>query len=125
MRLYEVVKVFDLSGAPQDLRESYDLAVLRPQPDQDGTTILALKVGHYETACDDPLHGSSTREITYIEYRLHRWLLEEGALEGEDVFLRWKQDCPGRPIYVDGWRKTVPAQPGSVTVLRNPSRSCK
>ena len=124
MRLYKVVKVFDLSDAPQDLRESYDLAILRPKSTQDGSLILTLRVGHYDAIVDGPVNDASTREITYTEFQLHRWLVEQGAQEGEDVFLRWKQARPVRPIYRERWHG-MKAQPGSITVLRRPKSSCE
>ena len=124
MRLYEVVKVFDLSDAPQDLRESDDLAILRSWSTEDSATILSLKVGRYDAAPIGPVNGASSREITYTEFQLHRWLVEQGAQEGEDVFLRWKVDRATRPIYVDR-RLKVAAQSGSVTVLRRPTPSCE
>ena len=90
MEVYATVKVFDLSSAPPELRESDDLAPLRPNKDADGPTILTLKVGQYGSFIEGPINDRITREITLTEYKLHRWLTEHGAIEGEDVFLRWK-----------------------------------
>ncbi len=90
MTPYEVVKVFDLSTAPPELRESDDLASLRPGSDHDEPTILTLKVGEFDTAQEGPINDRITREVTWVEYYLHRWLTEQGALKGESVLLRWK-----------------------------------
>ena len=90
MTRYEMVKVFDLSSAPFELRESDDLAPLRPGSAQDVPAILTLKVGQYDTVQDGPVNDRITREVTLTEFRLHRWLAEQGAEEGESVFLRWK-----------------------------------
>ena len=90
MRFYDTVKVFDLSNAPPDLRESDDLAVLRPGSAEEGPAILTLKVGDYATLKEGPVNDCITREVTLTEYRLHRWLTEQGAEQGESVLLRWK-----------------------------------
>ena len=90
MRLYDTVKVFDLSSAPPDLRESEDLAPLRPGSGGDETAILTLKVGKFDTKQEGPINDCITREITLTEYKLHRWLTEHGAQDGENVLLRWK-----------------------------------
>ena len=87
---YEMVKVFDLATAPPDLRESDDLAALRPGADEDQAAILTLKVGQYASPKLGPVNDCITREITLTEYRLHRWLTEQGAMQGENVLLRWK-----------------------------------
>ena len=92
MSYYEVVKVFDLSGAPQDLREAEDLASLRPAADDDASTILTIQVGQFDSPKDGPIYDCITREVTFVEYRLHRWLMDEGAKDGETVLLRWKHD---------------------------------
>jgi hypothetical protein len=124
MQLYDVIKVFNISDAPEDLRESDDLATLRHRSSDDRSTILSLKVGYYDTAPVGPVNGPSTREITYAEFRLHRWLVEQGAEEGEHVFLRWKQSRAVRPIYSNRWHRTA-AQPGSVTTLSRPKPPCE
>ncbi len=90
MLVYDMVKVFDLSNAPPDLREADDLAPLRPTTDEDEPAILTLKVGQYDSYQDGPINDRVTREITLTEYKLHRWLTEQGAAEGENVLLRWK-----------------------------------
>jgi hypothetical protein len=87
--IYETVKVFDLSTAPPDLRESDDLAALKPGRKAHDSTILSLKVGSFVSPHDRAAKKSMSREVTYTEFRLHRWLVEQGAEEGEDVFLRW------------------------------------
>ena len=92
MGIYEVVKVFDLSAAPVDLRDAEDLAILRPRPEWGNSTILSLKVGCFDPLCDDAIDHLLTREVTYAEYQLHQWLVEQGAQQGEDVFLRWGND---------------------------------
>ncbi len=89
MRSYETIKVFDLSSAPPDLREAEDLAVLRPGPPEEQPAILTLKVGQYETPKEGSVNDCITREVTLTEYKLHRWLTEHGAQEGEDILLRW------------------------------------
>lgn len=88
--LYVSVKVFDLSNAPPDLREADDLAPLRPTQDEDGPAILTLKVGKFDSHREGPINDCITREVTLTEYKLHRWLTEQGAEEGESVLLRWK-----------------------------------
>ena len=90
MTLYETVKVFDLAMAPPDLREADDLAVLRPGAEEDQAAILTLKVGHYTSHKTGPIYDCITREVTLTEYKLHRWLTEQGAEQGEFVLLRWK-----------------------------------
>ncbi|WP_158745483.1 hypothetical protein [Acidisphaera sp. L21] len=92
MSIYETVKVFDLSSAPPDLREADDLAILRPDAEADDSTILSLKVGCFATPRDRIVKKPLTREVTYTEFQLHRWLVEHGAQEGEDIFLRWSAD---------------------------------
>ena len=89
MTYYRVVKVFDLSRAPLELRDSDDLAPLRPSPAEDDAPILSLKVGQDHSLNDGPFNDSITREVTLAEYQLHRWLTEQGADEGESVLLRW------------------------------------
>jgi hypothetical protein len=88
--MYDLVKVFDLSIAPPDLRESDDLAPLRPASDEDETAILTLTVGNYLDGGESRINACITREVTLTEFLLHRWLTEQGAREGEDVLLRWK-----------------------------------
>ena len=88
--LYEMIKVFDLSTAPPDLRESDDLAVLRPGTEEDQGAILTLKVGQYASPKQGPVNDCITREVTLTEYKLHLWLTEQGANQGESVLLRWK-----------------------------------
>ena len=88
--LYVSVKVFDLSSAPPDLREADDLAPLRPTQDEHAPAILTLKVGKFDSYQEGPINDCITREITLTEYKLHRWLTEQGAEEGESVLLRWK-----------------------------------
>ena len=90
MILYETVKVFDLSSAPPDLREADDLALLRPSTAHTEPAILTLKVGQYEWPKQGSINDCITREITLTEYKLHRWLTEQGAEEGESILLRWK-----------------------------------
>ena len=87
---YETVKVFDLSNAPVDLRDSDDLAPLRPGSAEEESAILTLKVGQYDSPKEGPVDDCTTREITLTEYKLHRWLTEQGAAEGEYILLRWK-----------------------------------
>jgi hypothetical protein len=90
MALYETVKVFDLSNAPPDLREADDFAGLRPNAANDDSAILSLQVGNFSNHQDGPLDDCRTREVTLTEYRLHRWLVEQGAEQGENILLRWK-----------------------------------
>lgn len=90
MARFEMVKVFDLSQAPTELRDADDFALLRPGPTAEGTPILTLRVGQYTSPIDGPINDCITRAITLAEYQLHRWLTEWGAEEGEAVLLRWK-----------------------------------
>ena len=92
MSYYEVIKVFDLSGAPPDLREAEDLALLRPIPGEDVSAILTLQVGKFDSQKEGPIYDCITREVTFLEYRLHQWLMDEGAEAGEIVLLRWKRN---------------------------------
>ena len=89
MEHYKVVKVFDLSRAPSDLLDSEDLAPLRSTSPEDGSLILTLKVGRYESLTEGPIDDRIMREITLTEFRLHQWLAQEGAAEGESVLLHW------------------------------------
>jgi hypothetical protein len=89
--MFELVKIFDLSSAPNEIRETDDFAPLRPNDSDDETTILTLTVGRFETRADRAINDTITREITHAEYRLHRWLTEQGAAPGEDVFLCWRR----------------------------------
>ena len=90
MSYYETVKMFDLSSAPQDLRDAEDLAPLRPRTEEDPPTILSLQVGQFDSPKDGPVYDCITREITFLEYRLHQWLMEQGAKDGEIILLTWK-----------------------------------
>ena len=90
MVFYETVKVFDLSNAPRDLREADDFSDLRPNSANNDTAILSLQVGNFSNPECDPLVDSTTREVTLTEYRLHQWLAEQGAAQGENILLRWK-----------------------------------
>lgn len=90
MEVFETVKVFDLSNAPAELRESEEMAILRPMPDDDEALILSLRVGEFETEQDGPINDRITRAVTFTEYQLHRWLTEQGAALGENVLLCWK-----------------------------------
>jgi hypothetical protein len=92
MVLYETVKVFDLSSAPIDLREADDFAGLRPNAANDDSAILSLQVGNFTSPQSGPVGDCTTREVTLTEYRLHRWLAEQGAAQGENILLRWKND---------------------------------
>ena len=89
MPLYETVKVFDLSNAPPDLRESDDLAPLRPSTTHDEPAILTLRVGQYSVRKQGATDDCITAKVTLTEYKLHRWLTEQGAEEGENILLRW------------------------------------
>ena len=91
MSVYDLVKVYDLSNAPPDLREADELAALRPGDPNSDTAILVLQVGEFETIQPGPINDCITREITLTEYKLHQWLTEHGAVKGESVLLRWKQ----------------------------------
>ncbi len=90
MSVYELVKVYDLSNAPPDLREADELAALRPGDSDNDAAILALQVGEFETVQPGAINDCITREITFTEYKLHQWLTEHGAAKGESVLLRWK-----------------------------------
>ena len=92
MSYNEVVKVFDLSSAPTDLREAEDLALLHPIPGEDVSAILTLQVGQFDSQKEGPIYDCITREVTFLEYRLHQWLMDEGAEAGEIVLLRWKRN---------------------------------
>ena len=87
---YQMVKVFDLSEAPVEIRDSDDMAPLRLDASDDSVSILTLKVGQFVTPSVGKINESLTREITLTEYRLHQWLAEQGATKGESVLLRWK-----------------------------------
>ena len=90
MSVYELVKVYDLSNAPPDLREADELAALRPGDSNSDAAILALQVGEFETIQPGSINDCITREITFTEYKLHQWLTEHGAAKGESILLRWK-----------------------------------
>ncbi len=90
---YKVMKVFDLSSAPPDLRDADDLAVLRPSLDADAAAILHLTVGEFSSRREGPANDSLTREVTFTEFKLHRWLVDHGAEEGETILLRWAGDA--------------------------------
>ena len=94
MSVYDLVKVYDLSNAPPDLREADELAVLRPGAAENDAAILALQVGQFESVQPGSINDCITREITFTEYKLHQWLTEHGAAQGENVLLRWKQASP-------------------------------
>ena len=91
MSVYDLVKVYDLSNAPLELREADELAALRPGEPNNDTAILVLQVGEFETVQPGSINDCITREITFTEYKLHQWLTEHGATKGESVLLRWKQ----------------------------------
>ena len=90
MSLYETVKVFDLSKAPLDVRDSDELSALRPTADNVEPAILTLKVGDFDTPREGPAEDCITQEITLAEYRLHQWLRDQGAGSGEKILLLWK-----------------------------------
>jgi hypothetical protein len=90
MVLYETVKVFDLSSAPLDLREADEFAILRPSAANGDPAILSIQVGNFSHPRLDPCCESTTREVTLNEYRLHQWLAEQGAEQGENILLRWQ-----------------------------------
>ncbi len=94
MDKFTTVKLFDLSAAPSDLREAEELIDLRPASNLNDQTIMSLRVGEYDATCDGLEDDNLTREITLTEYRLHTWLLESGAQQGELVMVYWKSDRP-------------------------------
>ena len=90
MSYFETVKLFDLANAPSDIRDADDLAALRPNPVEHESAILTLQVGQFDSTKEGSIYDNITREITLTEYRLHRWLTEQGAEKGETVLVRWK-----------------------------------
>ena len=60
MSYNEVLKVFDLSSAPTDLREAEDLALLRPIPGEDVSAILTLQVGKFDSQKEGPIYDCIT-----------------------------------------------------------------
>ncbi len=86
---FQWVKVFDLSTAPDEVRNLADLSPLRPAADDSEETLMKLRVGDYATRIEGPADDCMTREVTWAEYQLHRWLVEHGADEGENVLLTW------------------------------------
>ena len=89
MASFRTVKMFDLANAPIDLREADDLAALKPSDLSREPAVLELRVGEYETPIDGPPGDTMTREVTFTEYKLHQWLAEHGAEQGERVLLMW------------------------------------
>jgi hypothetical protein len=81
--------MFDLANAPIDLREADDLAPLKPREPNQEPAVLELQVGRFESQIDGPPGDCMTREVTFAEYKLHQWLAEHGAEEGERVLLMW------------------------------------
>ena len=91
MASYRTIKVFDLANAPTDLRDLEDLAALRPRDAGQEPAVLELEVGRFDSPIDGPPGDCMTREVTYAEYQLHRWLSEHGAEDGERVLLMWSE----------------------------------
>ena len=89
MEPFRTIKMFDLANAPIDLREADDLAALKPCDAGGEPAVLELRVGRYESFIDGPPGDTITREVTFTEYQLHRWLAEHGAEHGERVLLMW------------------------------------
>lgn len=84
-----MVKTFDLVHAPLEVRDGEDFAALVSAGGDLHTIFLGVVVGQYNTGLDSAGNEIETREITYGEYCLHLWLLENGAEMGESVLLRW------------------------------------
>ena len=83
------VKIFDLAQAPLEVQEAEEFAALRSVGDDLQNVLLAVVVGEYDFGADPAGAEAETGGITYSEYRLHVWLLENGAERGEPVLLRW------------------------------------
>ena len=83
------LKIFDLADAPLDVQQGEEFSALRPCLDDAGGVLMAVVVGHYECELDIAGYDTVSREVTYSVYRLHLWLLDNGAGKGEPVLLRW------------------------------------
>ena len=91
MSNFRTIKMFDLANAPLDLREADDLSELKPSDTSREPAVLELQVGRFESFIDGPPGDTTTREVTFAEYQLHRWLAEHGAEQGERVLLMWSR----------------------------------
>jgi hypothetical protein len=91
----ETVTLFNLAAAPLNLSQLDDLSILRQSLQDAGSPILRWQVGNYDKQCDGPPDDCVTREVTFAEFLLHKWLMEQGAQEGEIVLLTWEdEDLP-------------------------------
>ena len=83
------VKIFDLAHAPPEVREGGDFMALPSTSGDLDAILIGVVVGQYNVELDSDGNEVETREITFGEYSLHLWLLENGAELGESVLLRW------------------------------------
>ena len=86
---YELVKVFDLSAAPAELRDSDQLAPLRSVNPGDEAGIMRFRVGRSEPSPQLSAWTGVAEQVTLVEYLLDRWLQGQGAAPGEDILLSW------------------------------------
>ncbi len=73
---FRIVKLFDLSLAPDAIRDAIRPIALVHLSNVDGCAIWEVTVGSYDW------------QDAEEEWALHRWLRENGATEGENVLLQ-------------------------------------
>ena len=89
MPTYTLVKVFSLSRAPAELRESTEGQILRTaDPDLD-SPLLMVWVGQRTSSFEPPKPTLEPSKVTAWEHQLHKWLTQSGAEAGDIVLLTW------------------------------------
>jgi hypothetical protein len=90
------VQLFNLAAAPANLREAAEFAALREGGLGGDSPVHRLQVGHGTGAPQGEGRGeggdNTQGYVTFPEYLLHRWFCDNGAQEGETVYLVWDGD---------------------------------
>lgn len=78
MTAYRNVKLFDLGDAPDYIREPVRPIALVHSSTVDATAMWEVTVGSYDW------------QDSAKEWDFHRWLRENGAVDGETVVVKWE-----------------------------------
>jgi hypothetical protein len=86
MQGFGVLKAYDLATAPINISDCFDVETAL---DASVSFTSTVRVGfHTHVTSGEPGNWWS-REITFSEYQLYRWLREHGAYDGETVLVCW------------------------------------
>ncbi len=94
VKAFETIKIFNLAQAPADLRDCEEFMPLRPALNENEAGLVFIRVGRYETFQETDSNPDLTHTVTFLEYKLNRWLESSGATEGERVLLTWNDQPP-------------------------------